>query len=178
MSSPLLDLFFDKCKQLQISASQPSIIISIKTQKLWIFNNNTLQTKFSVSTSIAPSSCRENSFGTPWGLHQVYEKIGYNNPMGMIFKNRKPTGIVATPNRESENQITTRILRLKGLEEGINQGKHCDSFLRFIYIHGTNQENKIGIPQSHGCILLSNKDIIKLYKMIPNKTLVWIIPPK
>ena len=178
MSLPSLDLFFSKCKQLQIPATQPSIIISIKTQKLWILNNNTFQIKFSVSTSLAPSSCLENSFGTPWGLHQVYEKIGQGEPMGMIFKSRLPSGIIATPNEESENLITTRILRLKGLEEGTNQGKGCDSFQRFVYIHGTNQESKIGTPQSHGCILLSNKDIIQLYKNTPNKSLVWITPPE
>ena len=98
--------------------------------------------------------------------------------MGMIFKSRLPTGIIANPNEESENLITTRILRLKGLEKGTNQGKGCDSLQRFIYIHGTNQESKIGTPQSHGCILLRNKDMVKLYKNTPNKSLVWITPPE
>lgn len=127
---------------------------------------------------MAPSSCLEHSFGTPWGLHQVFEKIGHNQPVGMIFESRKPTGNIATPNEIAKNYITTRILRLIGLEYGTNSGETCDSLRRYIYIHGTNQESKIGTPQSHGCILLSNRNILHLFQIIPPQTLVWIIPPE
>ena len=62
------------------------------------------------------------------------------------------------------DDITTRILWLSGLEEGLNKGKNIDSFKRYIYIHGTSEEGRLGIPSSHGCIRMKNKDVIDLYK--------------
>jgi UDP-N-acetylmuramate--alanine ligase len=71
----------------------------------------------------------------------------------------------------------TRILRLEGLEEGINKGPGVDSFERYIYIHGTGREDLIGTPLSHGCVCLRNLDIIRLFGMVKESTLVYIDPP-
>ncbi|MFH1497146.1 MAG: L,D-transpeptidase, partial [Verrucomicrobiota bacterium] len=66
------------------------------------------------------------------------------------------------------NLITSRILWLRGLEPGVNAGLNAegdtvDTYERYIYIHGTNHEDKLGTPQSAGCVLMGNLDIIALY---------------
>ena len=65
-----------------------------------------------------------------------------------------------------EDVITSRILWLAGLEPGINQGGDVDTYQRYIYIHGTVEEDKIGQPVSHGCIRMLNKDVIELYDQL------------
>ena len=86
-------------------------------------------------------------------------------PPGMVFKARQPTGKLSAewPTPE-DNLITSRILWLEGLEPGHNQGTRCGrqgrryASRRFVYIHGTNQTDKLGQPNSHGCVLLSDQD--------------------
>ena len=73
-----------------------------------------------------------------------------------------------------EDYITSRILRLTGLEEGINRGANVDSYSRYIYIHGTPHRDKLGSKQSHGCIRMSDNDVFKLFEMVELKTLVLI----
>ena len=41
-------------------------------------------------------------------------------------------------------------------------------------IHGTNQTDKLGQPNSHGCVLLSDRDVIRLYGLVPAGTPVLI----
>jgi len=45
---------------------------------------------------------------------------------------------------------------------------------RFIYIHGTKHENKIGIPDSHGCVRMRNADVAELFTLIDEGTHVLI----
>ena len=68
-------------------------------------------------------------------------------------------------------------MRLEGLEEGINKGAGVDSYERCIYIHGTNLEDLVGTPLSHGCIALRNPDILRLFERVREGTLVYIDPP-
>ena len=53
-----------------------------------------------------------------------------------------------------EDVITSRILWLDGLEDGVNKGGDVDSKERFIYIHGTAEEGLIGKPASIGLSLI------------------------
>jgi lipoprotein-anchoring transpeptidase ErfK/SrfK len=73
-----------------------------------------------------------------------------------------------------KDEITSRILWLDGLEEGINHGGVYDTFDRFIYIHGTSDEKRIGEPVSAGCIRMKNKDIIELFNEVLVDDLVLI----
>ena len=136
-----------------------------------------MQRIFSISTSKNPPSCIENSFGTPLGLHKLADKIGDGEPVDMVFKGRVPTGKLYSEFSEEEQQrnlITTRIIRLCGLEPGHNSGKGCDSYERYIYIHGTNHENRIGAPFSGGCIEMLNTEIIELFDRVEEGDLVSI----
>jgi len=38
---------------------------------------------------------------------------------------------------------------------------------RYIYIHGTPDESHLGKPLSHGCIRMSNNDVIELFNLVP-----------
>ena len=141
-----------------------------------LFRSGVLALTFPVSTSRAEPSCIENSLGTPTGLHHVAEKIGGDQPAGMVFKARRPIARYQDmPESETtDNLITSRILWLGGLEEGRNRGGDRDTRGRYVYIHGTNQESKLGAPNSHGCVLLSNADVIRLYDLLPVGAYVWI----
>jgi len=45
---------------------------------------------------------------------------------------------------------------------------------RYIYFHGTNQEDRIGTPASHGCIRLRNDDIRELFDLVSEGVTVEI----
>lgn len=115
--------------------------------------------------------------GTPSGLHEIAERIGAGQPSGMVFKSRIPTGRHFSECPASDpNLITSRILWLRGLEPGLNRGGEVDTYERYVYIHGTNHEDRIGEPLSSGCVLMRNLDIIELYDQVRSGDLVWIVP--
>jgi L,D-transpeptidase YbiS len=109
---------------------------------------------------------------TPRGLHRIAEKIGGGWPVGTAFTSRKVAGF--TWQGRPMAAITTRILWLDGLEPGLNRGGSVDSHARYIYIHGTGNETTLGRPDSHGCVHLAAADLIPLYDLLPQGTLVWI----
>ena len=130
-----------------------------------------------MSSSRKPPSCRENSLGTPWGLHEICEKIGDGEELGTVFKGRKSIGktyLECDEAKRTMNLITTRILRLKGLQVGVNMGEGIDSFDRYIYIHGTNHEDRLGQPSSSGCLQLSNTDVYDLHDSVEEGIHLWI----
>lgn len=132
-----------------------------------------------ISTSRRPPSNIKDSLGTPRGLHEIAERLGAGQPPGMVFKARVPTGrhFSELPAAETEpNLITSRILWLRGLEPGVNQGGDVDTFLRYVYLHGTCHEDRIGAPASAGCVRLRNLDVIDLYDRVRVGDWVWIGP--
>ena len=144
---------------------------------MFLLEKNNILNIYDISTSKNPPSCKIDSFGTPTGLHQVFEKIGNNVEEGMVFKNRKPLGYTfpnAPEGEKNKNLITSRIIRLKGLDPKINLNGSNDTFKRYIYIHGTNKEYNIGNPFSKGCIELRNECIIDLFNKINLFDLIWI----
>jgi hypothetical protein len=137
---------------------------------MYLYNGDEAVKTYVISTSKLPPSCKENSLGTPWGLHQVCEIIGKNEAKGAVFKGRKSTGFrywEMPCEDQCANLITSRILRLRGLEVGVNLGGTVDTFARFVYIHGTNHEDKLGSPASSGCIQVSNTSAVELAVLVP-----------
>ncbi len=159
---------------------QPYAVVAIEAQRLYLMQDGRLLKAYPVSTSAFGPGAQEGSNQTPLGLHQIKQKIGENEPEGMIFKARKPTGrianIITEPRDVPEDDVTTRIMWLTGLEPGINQGGKVDSYKRYIYIHGTPEEGLIGRPASHGCVRMLNKDVVDLFDRLPEGTLVYITP--
>ena len=151
------------------------IFVNSSNQTLYLFKNNSHIFESKVSTSIHGMGCKMNSFKTPTGLHKVSSMIGRGLPAGTLFKNRRPTEkVVKKIPMDNSDYITSRILRLNGLEEGKNKGGDVDSYNRYIYIHGTPHCNKLGSKQSQGCIRMSDSDVIKLFDLVDQKTLVLI----
>jgi hypothetical protein len=116
---------------LGLKETKHVILASIKKQRLYVAQNGKSLKKYSMSTSKLPPSCQEDSLGTPWGLHEIVEKIGSQESLGMVFEGRKPIGLTywqCDDEKRKKNLITTRILRLRGMEEGLNSGEGIDSF--------------------------------------------------
>ena len=153
------------------------LIQSIETQTLFVCNEGGVLERYAASTSRFGNGSRENSYKTPAGLHRIKEKIGSAAPLGRIFRDRMDTGIDWDQGSVGDNLILTRILRLEGLEEGINKGEGIDSYDRFIYIHGTNREDLVGTPLTHGCIALRNAEVMRLFETVGEGTLIYIDPP-
>lgn len=125
------------------------------------------------SAARGPGNARD-SLMTPRGIHRVANKIGDASPIGTIFRSRADTGAVWRGESRDDDLILTRILRLEGLEDGVNRGGDVDTFDRCIYIHGTNHERAIGQPLSHGCLRMTNNDVLELYDLVPEGTIVVI----
>lgn len=166
------------CDRLGIKPGERVLLVRIGTATLQFFRNGGLVKSYVISTSKRPPSNVKDSLGTPRGLHEIAERIGGGQPPGMTFKFRVPTGRHYSEMADddgSENLITSRILWLRGLEPGINRGGEVDTYERYIYVHGTNHEDRIGEPLSAGCVLMRNLDIVELYEEVRTGDLVWIM---
>ena len=154
------------------------LAVRISTATLQFFRKGELIRSYAVSTSKLPPSNVKNSMGTPRGLHEIAERVGAGQPPGMVFKSRVSTGRhfteVIEREPENDNLITSRILWLRGLEPGINRGGEVDTYARYVYIHGTNHESRLGEPLSAGCVLMGNLDIVELFEEVRTGDLVWI----
>jgi len=116
-----------------------------------------------VSTARAGIGGEAESFRTPPGWHRIRERIGHGAVPGTVFASRRPTGEIWCGDARDDDLILTRILTLDGVEGGVNRGPGCDSLSRYIYLHGTNQEDLLGRAVSHGCVRLANRDIAELF---------------
>ena len=168
----------EACARLGIKPGERILIVRISTATLQFYRGGVLAKSYSVSTSKLPPSNIKHSRGTPRGLHEIAERIGAGQPPGMVFKSRVPTGkhfseFLETDSPDS-NLITSRILWLRGLEAGVNRGGNVDTYERYVYVHGTNLESRIGEPLSAGCVLMRNLDIVELYDEVRTGDLVWI----
>ena len=154
------------------------IIVDISEQRLYLYSNNDLILSYPVSTSKYGEGQTENSFKTPLGLHEIKEKIGHKAPINTIFTARvntnKRADVQIKQNDTEDDFVTSRIMWLDGLEEGINRGLGVDSYNRYIYIHGTHEEGLIGQKASHGCIRMFNNDVIELFDIVSEGTKVQI----
>jgi hypothetical protein len=156
------------------------IIVSIADQELRLQQGGLDRFVFPVSTASRGTGCRDGSFCTPLGLHRIRLKIGAGCVPGTVFVRRRPTGEVLTPELRQafpdRDWMLTRVLWLQGLEAGVNRGGDVDTLRRFVYIHGTADEERIGEPVSHGCVRMRSGDIVRLFDAVANGTLVDLQP--
>ena len=158
------------------------IEISLRLQQLYLFepapDSDILLRQYPVSTALNGAGEANGSYCTPRGRHRITEKIGAGAPLFAAFTSRVPTGEIWTAQRDAEEPgrdwILTRILWLEGMEPGKNQGGEVDSHARYIYIHGTHEEHRIGTPVSHGCIRMKNADVAALFELVEVGTQVNI----
>ena len=145
-----------------------NIHISICHQKLTLMDGDTAIRSYPVSTSRFGIGTEMGSMKTPTGRFRVAEKIGGDTPSGTVFRGRvalKPLD----PIPPTEDLVMSRILWLDGLDE-----KNTNTRDRYIYIHGTKHEDKIGTPASCGCVRMLNADVIELFDLVDEDTAVVI----
>ena len=156
------------------------ILIDIPSQTLSLLGDDgACIRRYSVSTARNGAGEASGSFCTPRGRHIIRARIGAGAPIGAAFRGRRPTGEVWTPELAAANPgrdwILTCILWLSGTEPGFNRLGEVDSMRRYIYIHGTPDSARIGVPCSHGCIRMRNADIIDLFERVPVYSTVEIV---
>lgn len=140
------------------------IDISIRDQMLTVRRGDETVRSYPVSTSRFGLGTEEGSMKTPTGRFRIAEKIGGAAPSGTVFQGRVPVK-PGEPFPPTEDLVMSRILWLDGLEE-----HNANTRERFIYIHGTKHEDKIGSPASHGCIRMRNADVIDLFDLVDEDT--------
>ena len=155
------------------------LFVSIEEQNLYHIKSDTIFKTYRISSSKRGKGNKEGSNKTPTGLHIIKEKYGNEAPINGRFIGRVFYGNIAEIYSDmtisKTDDITSRILWLSGLENGVNKGDNIDSYKRYIYIHGTSEEGRIGIPSSHGCIRMQNKDVIDLFNVVSIGTFVLIL---
>ena len=155
------------------------LVVDVNRQNLIVWRNGNAHGSYPVSTSQFGIGQFEGSYQTPPGFHEIDDRIGSHAELGQVFESRVGITMVIPSTHWSEpdssDRILTRILRLRGLEPGVNQGPGIDSYERHIYIHGTNQEHRLGSPASHGCIRMGNGNIAELVSRLDtDPTWCWI----
>jgi lipoprotein-anchoring transpeptidase ErfK/SrfK len=151
-----------------MQTSRTNIHISIRDQLLTVREGETPIRTYPVSTSRFGIGTEEGSMKTPIGRFRVAEKIGAEMPAGTVFQSRLPLK-PSDPLPPTEDLVTSRILWLDGLDE-----HNANTRERFIYIHGTKHEDKIGTAASCGCIRMRNADVVELFDLIDDGTPVVI----
>lgn len=153
--------------------------VSVDEQMMRVIDGDSVIWEAPCATAERGTGSRKDSFRTPLGWHSVKRKIGAGSPWGQVFRAAKQVNEIWKPgDTTKEDLVLTRLLWLTGEEPGKNKGGDVDSYARCIYIHGTNDEARIGTPSSHGCVRLRNDDVIALFDMIPEGTMVLITETK
>jgi phosphoserine phosphatase SerB len=147
------------------------LLVSIDDQTLSVIEGERCLRQFVISTATKGMGFTPDSYRTPTGKFQIAGKIGTAAPSGTIFKNRIACGLWQQNMIIDHDLVLTRILLLNGLEP-----ENANSRDRHIYIHGTNQEEKLGQPASQGCIRLGNAEMIELYDMVDEGVELLIQP--
>ncbi len=152
--------------------------IDLGRQSLTLLRGGETLASWPVSTARNGPGEGRGSGRTPRGWHRVRIKIGAGQPRGAVFVGRRPSGEIWTPrlNRQQPRRdwILTRILWLTGLQPGFNRGGDRDTLRRYIYIHGTPEDQPMGTPLSHGCVRMRNDEIETLFERVENGTPVLI----
>lgn len=138
------------------------LLVDVAGQRLALVQAGRITGLWPVSTAAAGLDARSDSGGTPPGLHRIARRVGLGAAPGAVFASREPTGEVWRGESDPRDLILARVLVLDGLEDGVNRGPGVDSRERYIYIHGTNHEDRLGAPVSGGCVRLSGRDVIDL----------------
>jgi L,D-transpeptidase YbiS len=156
------------------------INIYIATQQLELLDDDGQMLRcYAISSGANGVGEMFGSYCTPRGKHIIRAKIGAGQAENTVFVKRRPTGEIYTPGLGAQfperDWMLTRILWLSGQEVGFNRLGVCDTMRRYIYIHGTPDSVRLGIPGSHGCIRMRNADLIELFERVPAGTAVEII---
>ena len=157
-------------KHIDIGIAQQTLVCLERDQEI---------NRLPVSTSRQGIGQAQGSYQTPLGKHLIRAKIGDGQPAGAVYVGRRPTGEIWCPELSLQypgrDWILTRILWLSGKEPGHNRLGQVDTMRRYIYIHGTAEQDTLGTPASHGCVRMSNEDVLWLFDWADVGTTVTIV---
>lgn len=143
------------------STPKSEIVVSVADQRMGIYDNGVLKKQYTISTSKFGLGDQPNSYRTPTGRLEVVGKFGHKLPVGAVMKSRQWNGEVLRPNAPGRDPIVSRILWLRGMESS-----NRNAMKRFIYIHGTPEESRLGQPASYGCIRMGMQDVVDVFNEI------------
>lgn len=147
-----------------------TILIDLNSQQLQLCGEGGVLASYPISTSAKGAGEVMGSEQTPRGEHYIRAKIGEGLPKNAVLVGRRFTNEIYTrqfgAQHPKRDWILTRILWLSGKEPGKNRLGEVDSMRRYIYLHGTPDSEPLGVPASHGCIRMSNDDIIELFSLV------------
>lgn len=149
----------------------PTAVVDVANQRMTVLRGGSVVRVYPVSTAANGVGAEADSGKTPPGRHRVCRMFGHRAAPGQVFVSRRAVrGQVLPPSewrgRGERDYVLTRILWLEGLEPGVNSGRGVDSRERYVYVHGTNQEQLLGTPVSHGCIRMSNADVVEFFDFV------------
>lgn len=155
------------------------IEVSIADQRLYLLDvSGAVALQYPVSTALNGAGELKDSGRTPRGRHIIRAKIGADLPVNSVLVGRRATGEIWTPQLAvrypQRDWILTRILWLSGCEPGFNRLGRVDTMQRYIYIHGTPDDQPVGVPDSHGCVRMCNQDVMDLFERVAVGTTVNI----
>jgi lipoprotein-anchoring transpeptidase ErfK/SrfK len=156
--------------------SERRLVVHAQTQSAEVLEDGRVIRRYAVSTGAKGLGCEAGSYKTPTGLLRVARKVGEGAAPGTVFRARQNTGQCWSPDpsnplcKSEEDLVLTRILWLEGCES-----QNINTLERYIYLHGTNQEQLLGTPASHGCIRFSNQDIAEVFDLLSEGSLVEIL---
>ena len=144
----------------------------LSRQRIHYVDQGSIRDIQAISSSLYGQGNEPDSLRTPLGWHRICEVIGRDAEIGQRFVSRRPEGTPLTQwSGGKGDAILSRILRLEGQVPELNG----NSFDRYIYIHGTHQEENLGSPASHGCLRMGNQAIIRWVDWMQERdTYVWI----
>lgn len=155
------------------------LTVCLATQTLRGHRGPDEEVVYRVSTAANGAGQEQGSWQTPLGRHRIRARIGAGAAPGAVFVRRRLTGEIWTPELHEQQPerdwILTRILWLTGRERGFNRGGNVDTLRRFIYIHGTPDHEPMGAAHSHGCVRMTNADVIDLFDRVAPGTPVNIV---
>lgn len=141
-------------------------------------NPNTQATPPGIHTIWKKQDGTESSSGKLWPEDYVIDAYKVNHRAKVMTPSDELIRFPSYRDKESGKYhswqfVTTRILRLRGLEERNNNSERGKS-KRSILIHGTNEEGLIGIQASSGCIRMRGHEVIDLFQRVEVNTLVTV----
>lgn len=152
--------------------------IDVAQQQLHLMRSGAIERSYAVSTALNGVGEVRGSGCTPRGQHRIRAKVGVGCAPGTVFVGRRATGEVYSPALAAQHPgrdwILSRILWLDGCEPGVNRGGAVDTLRRFIYLHGCPDGLPMGVPASHGCVRMTNVDVMDLFDRVEVGTRVYI----
>jgi len=146
------------------------LLVSVSDQRMLLLRDGKPVKSYVVSTSKFGVGSQADSYRTPLGRLEIAQKIGDGQPVGMVFKGRRPTGEILRANAPGRDPVVSRVLWLDGKDR-----HNSNTFQRLIYIHGTPEEWRLGRPASYGCIRMGMQDVIDLFNRVGEGAEVTVI---